>query len=625
MFVGIFSVILVPATFTGNLETYATHPNHTDCTNWASKPDKDCDGLADQWEIDKKYVKSGITVNLPSAVNWQHRDVLVEIDYMSPHEPSSTIINRVVGKFNAMTNLQNPDGTTGVKLHYTIGDSVPHKTCINIWNDTDTDSSNDFDNIKKTWMGTTSSPSNYYEVARDVYHYVLFIHTRCGTVDQQKSAGIAEGPGNDAVISLGYPGWGNVKNGHDTGSDDYKARAFAHELGHNFGLKHAGSADLPHCKPNYISVMNYLFEFPTKIPSAAADFDYSKNLIPELNENALVEANGIGPSWPNGLPTGVGHSTFSHAVPPAHVWETTANNVPINYNWYKGDTDPPYETVSSSITNFHFSPCNDDDVINSGSGNRLWGFNDIHYQSLNFWALTGANMNSTSSGISSNDTVTLSDNVVNETSASSDNVVNRTFVSGLKNLLSIWNASIANETGPIVSDSMATNLGINESEAILAIIPTLSNESISAISPPCDSDDPYCDLNRNDMFRQSNAGEDWGNRTTPDELTVSDVSQALSSNVLDIDSTLQNLGANNFTEATNASMLKDDLQYSLVNGSESVYNLINSSKTDQALLKLSNLRTLIDGSEPSNQILKTRDQGLINMIDGLTALLEKKR
>ena len=609
MFIGIFSIIQVPASFSGNLETYA----NTDCTNWASLPDKDCDGLADQWEINKRYVRDGVTVNLPSAVNWMHRDVLVEIDYMSPHEPSASIIGRVVTKFNAMTNLLNPDSTTGVKLHYTIGDSVPHKTCINIWNDTDTDSSNDFDNIKKTWMGTTSSPSNYYDVASDVYHYALFIHTRCGTVDQQKSAGIAEGPGNDLVVSLGYPGWGNVKNGHDTGSDDYKARAFAHELGHNFGLKHAGSADFPHCKPNYISVMNYLFEFPTKVPSAAADFDYSKNLIPGLNENALVEANGIGPSWPNGLPTGVGHSTLSHSVPPAHVWETTANNVPINYNWYKGDTDFT-DTVSSSITNFHFSPCNDDDVTNSQYGNALWGYNDIHYASLNFWALTGANMNSTSSGIPNNDTYTLS-----------DNVVNKTFVSGLENLLSILNASIANETGPIASDTVTSNLGINESETILAMIPTLSNESISAISPPCDSRDPNCDLDRNNKFIQSFPGEDWGNRTTSEELTVSDVSQALSSNVLDIDSILQNLGANNFTEATNASELKDDLQYSLVNGSESVYNLINSSQTDEALLKLSNLRTLVDGSEPSSQILKTRDQGLVNMIDGLKALLEKKR
>ncbi|HKQ21370.1 MAG TPA: zinc-dependent metalloprotease family protein, partial [Nitrososphaeraceae archaeon] len=415
MLIGVISIILVPATFSVQQETYANHvPNHTDCINWVGKTDKDCDGLADQWENDKKYVKNGVTVYLPSTVYWKHRDVLVEIDYMGHHEPTWTALNTVIAKFNAMTGLENPDGTTGVKLHIIKSNNIPHnRPCINIWNDGDTDDENDFDSLKAKWMGndTERLNPNYQDVAKDIYHYFLFIHIRCGTTAQQQSAGGAEGPGNDGYVSLGYPGWGNVINGHDTGSNDYKARAFGHELGHNLGLRHGGSADYPNCKPNYISVMNYLFEFPTKIPSAAGDWDYSKNVIPELDENSLVEANGIGPSWPNGLPTGVGHSDWSHTVP--HVWETTANNIQINYDWFKTNNNPP--AVSSSITNFHFDPCNDNDVTNSGYNGRLWGYNDIHYNSLIFWAAAGGHQNST--GVPNAESSMASNNVMNSTVA----------------------------------------------------------------------------------------------------------------------------------------------------------------------------------------------------------------
>jgi len=74
---------------------------------------------------------------------------------MSHHIPPTTAINLVVPKFNAI-ELLNPDGTYGVKLYYIINDNVPHKTCINVFSDTDSDPTNDFDNIKKNFMGTLS-------------------------------------------------------------------------------------------------------------------------------------------------------------------------------------------------------------------------------------------------------------------------------------------------------------------------------------------------------------------------------------------------------------------------------------------------------------------------------------
>ena len=111
---------------------------------------------------------------------------------------------------------------------------------------------------------------------------------------------------------------GKCIGGHDTGSDDYKAATFMHELGHNLNLKHGGSADNPNCKPNYISVMNYAFQFPTYASSRLVD--YSHNVIPALNEAALVENNGIGPTSPIGLETAVGHSVPPNTHPDDIIW-----------------------------------------------------------------------------------------------------------------------------------------------------------------------------------------------------------------------------------------------------------------------------------------------------------------
>lgn len=642
--IAVFSMIIVPAAFSVNQKTFGSHvPNHTDCRNWENRLDTDCDGIADWWENLGYYEKNGIRVDLPDGVYYKHRDVLVEIDYFTHHEPYVSSLERVKAKFSAMTGLDNPDGSTGVNLHYIKSDNIQHPSgsnpCINIWNDADTNPDNDFNSIKKKWMGSAlerQQNPNFYDAAKDVYHYFLFIHTRCGTPEQQQSAGGAEGPGNDGYVSLGYPGWGNVINTHDTGSGDYKARAFAHELGHNLGLMHGGSADYPHCKPNYISVMNYLFEFPIKVPSAAADFDYSKNVIPELNEQALVEANGIGPSWPNGLPTGVGHTNqgLSHSGF-GHVREAAANNIKINYNWYTGDTNYN-QILNSSITNFHFNPCNDDDVSNSGYNGRLWGFNDIHYGSLIFWALTGATQNST--GLPDAQPSIPFTNIVNKTISSPDKLL----ASGSDNVVNQTDFSTSNTTSSVSPSNVTNGTTINSpnlgSASYLQELTNLSNDSVSEIvSVPCDrTGDPHCNLNRQYSFVQ-NRNEDYGNTTIPDELTVTNVLDALVSNVYDIDNYTQQLSADKFTDGTNVTKAKKDLKNYLVEASDSISKDIKNPKAgklEQALKKLSDLRGNFDvysGNEPSmqnqshKQYLKVRDEGVINLIDGLSTLLEKKR
>src|SRR5207249_9659869 len=73
---------------------------------------------------------------------------------------------------------------------------------------------------------------------------------------------------------------------------------FMHELGHNLGLRHAGSFDLPNYKPNYRSVMCYRYQLTGVDINCDAEGDnimgYSHGVLPTLGENALNEDNGLG-------------------------------------------------------------------------------------------------------------------------------------------------------------------------------------------------------------------------------------------------------------------------------------------------------------------------------------------
>src|SRR5262249_3555842 len=82
------------------------------------------------------------------------------------------------------------------------------------------------------------------------------------------------------------------------------AGTLMHELGHNLNLHHGGDEDA-NFKPNYLSVMNYLWQVsgifvssqpgnadPTNI--VAMRLDYSGYVLPTLNEAHLDERIGLG-------------------------------------------------------------------------------------------------------------------------------------------------------------------------------------------------------------------------------------------------------------------------------------------------------------------------------------------
>ena len=141
---------------------------------------------------------------------------------------------------------------------------------------------------------------------KDVFHYALFAHalgygSPTDPLVPRKTSGIADSAGGDLMVTLGL--WDG-----QTGTPFVQGSTLLHELGHNLGLKHGGVVPSglleANCKPNYQSVMNYLFQVRgLLLPSGSPVIDLSRQQLPSLTETALAESSGLGaptaylPSW----------------------------------------------------------------------------------------------------------------------------------------------------------------------------------------------------------------------------------------------------------------------------------------------------------------------------------------
>lgn len=214
------------------------------------------------------------------------RDVLLEADWFDDaigcgthsHRPSATAMADLATAFAGASGT-NPDGSTGINVITDRGqgglftggtfvadaDGVIHGGVNNA----------EYAAIKA---------ANFSPLREGYFHYVLFLHNYN---TNSNSSGQAEILGDDLIVSLGCV----------ASVDQYVANTTMHELGHNIGLLHGGNTSTDNYKPNYNSVMNYEFQFfgvDTDCDGQSDDLlDFSRGLRAPLNENALLETNGV--------------------------------------------------------------------------------------------------------------------------------------------------------------------------------------------------------------------------------------------------------------------------------------------------------------------------------------------
>ncbi|MDW0247566.1 MAG: hypothetical protein QOB17_09120 [Nitrososphaeraceae archaeon] len=547
--------------------------------------DTDCDGLADDWEKAGSY----LGISMP-GVNWQHKDILVEIDAMVSHANTNlnSAMDLVKTKFATAPGISNPDGLPGINLHVIFDHkTIPHDSCTDIWSE--------FQTLKNAWFGTAlerASISDIVSKKQTIYHYGISLHSQCGLTGV---SGNGEQPGNDIVISLGDSGWADSDaNGHPDGNTDQKAATFMHELGHNLDLKHGGSANTPPCKPNYFSVMNPLYEFAGIVTTPIIDYsytygrDYQGHLIDETGVNGLHEPEGIVKGLTSTFRGAIGH--LSPPSPPALFYRTfTANGQAINYDW-PTDSDTTEMNVISSINFFkgYNPPCFD--TTKSVS----YGFKD--WPNIKYW----------------------------------DPPVEINGFTKNMQFQTIDDASIG-KVVPIGSNNTA-----NLSEGTSVSQQPLSNQSETKLLddpslPPCDLSDPACtdspcdpdDVGCTPSFMvnvtdPTNSTVDIGNRTahTVPDVSINNIKNVSISKILSLDALIQ---SELFVNATNqnSTEILNSLHKELVTNSDSVIAHIQSNNYNKGMLQLLKLQSFIIQTNPEKHSILIQNEEAIDLLKSL--------
>jgi hypothetical protein len=92
---------------------------------------------------------------------------------------------------------------------------------------------------------------------KQIFHYVIFANSQQAD-GSLGSSGLAELNGNDFLVTLGNLGLSSSPTSEENLLINFQASVLMHELGHNLGLRHGGDID-ENYKPNYFSIMNYLY------------------------------------------------------------------------------------------------------------------------------------------------------------------------------------------------------------------------------------------------------------------------------------------------------------------------------------------------------------------------------
>jgi len=270
--------------------------------------DTDQDGLSDfeetgpiDWNGDGVY-----DINLSEyGADPRHKDLFVEVDNMKTRQLRQDGVDIAVKTF-ARAPLSNPDGKNGITLHVDNGpDSIMNPVTGEKWGSkSESDTIPDKPVIVSggTWDDFDELKGNLTPGRQSTFRYVIngFRHTS----DKEGSSGKARVPeddfrGSDMVVTLagvqcdpGVTGCGDTETAH--------GGTFLHEFGHLIGLRHGGG-DNVQTKPNYLSVMNYDFQFfgLRRRSNSNNLFDYSRwgstgtDSLPNIDENALDELAGL--------------------------------------------------------------------------------------------------------------------------------------------------------------------------------------------------------------------------------------------------------------------------------------------------------------------------------------------
>jgi hypothetical protein len=299
------------------LTAFSTYAGSNDVT---SDADADQDGIPDQAEVPGGGY-AGLDLYAMGARTNQ-RDLFVELERMDSSDPA------VVPRRAALDKVVAAFAKRGIAVHFDAGNlfaasfdpqnhnlggggPVPFSKAVGFSRSDEAIPS--LYDIKSVHMAGAR---------RALFYYMLFGWSQNADGSGGPS-GLGEVSGNDSMITLGGFNLGVNNSLQRNLLTNYQAATMMHELGHNLGLRHGGG-DSRNLKPNYLSVMNYLYS-PVGLPTLGASegdrydlyhdcslysvlqlqrpptgdvdafvLDYSDGTSADLDERSVSESDGLG-------------------------------------------------------------------------------------------------------------------------------------------------------------------------------------------------------------------------------------------------------------------------------------------------------------------------------------------
>lgn len=270
--------------------------------------DTDGDSLYDAWEKFGLLIPGTpeVYINLPGmGASPGHKDLFVHADWMEDAgNPSLGLRPSIIDQFRiissfAMAPLKNPDGKAGVNMHLDLGpDSIMNPETGQSWGTLSragavpyANTIGWFDTVTQVfdWTAVDSLKGLRFAPAqrKAVFHYMCFC-SNLGNLGSTSGISRIDPKSRSTDFLVTLASWSPAG-----GTSSAKIGTFIHELGHGLGLIHGG-VDQVNQKPNYQSVMNYMYQaVGLQYADGRREFDYSRKALPTLNENSLIEGIGI--------------------------------------------------------------------------------------------------------------------------------------------------------------------------------------------------------------------------------------------------------------------------------------------------------------------------------------------
>ena len=218
------------------------------------------------------------------------RVINVEVDWMQTAGHSHQLQSAEIAAVQQMFACH------GVTINIVQDQAIPEVAVMQ-----DTSGSAFFNNVNDSLSFGHLRSKYFGHIGQAGWHYCILGHDYFYGTNAVGSSGLARINGYDFTVTMGsFTG--------QIGTPFDRAASFAHELGHNLGLDHAGTMDtkvVGNFVPIYPSIMSYDFQLSGVKTHLAClgiinnyhrfkDMDYSNGRMPSVDENALSEPQGLG-------------------------------------------------------------------------------------------------------------------------------------------------------------------------------------------------------------------------------------------------------------------------------------------------------------------------------------------